>query len=734
MLQKIIRKFKEKGWFEKYPKKHIIYPYLDGNKVLFDEMDSEYIKGIKVMYETFMVNFLRILSYMDYNLDLNSTKWIVRDYLSCEQNYSDQEFLFRYTNVLIMCGLRTFNINVRRSEIKIVDGLTVIRLECENEIVLQLFAGILNRGNIELLLKQNDVLELEVGLKMCDITHLQSRVKEEKLFIAPMQIQQIVDELLKVEKLSAGENVYNICLLHLVSDNIDGYSIYSTKGMFLNRYTGIFVNDLLHDEYHFDVNIAKKVNGVLAFKYCLPFLLYGDIRHIINKEHYFWAVNRNCTKTWKVLFPFVQSECTDKVLGIYNAISPDIMQRYNIYTALMLENYKKAVSSVFSNKEVYLLKRNIERNLLDEPQLLNPFGLDLGVATTEILEKYEWMYTIIRERYPSNHPFRRDEFLFDAMSFSLAYCMYIVPQYLNNSEMINDFLLKKLVCEKDGLFNRKVFNESYSEFEIFFYLFVGIFCNSERYKTFIKLEYEPDGNHNKRFEYAFIFRDYKINVEVKALECAPEDADSISLTRMDNGTRFYKNYFHANNEKDVIPTEILQNAKKLKSNYRQVSKNIKKIKEKCSEEKAVINLGFLMINYGTSREEYISYLMHPEHGYLRKNPLEKLDALVLFSMCINTDLLMRRVLEKEHIFVFHNQQKNNYTLFSDLRLSNYVCEQEDNRYKCFFDEVYGEYVGINSGGIVTIQRSSVPEEEWKQAQNIISETNKYQQELISLSK
>ncbi len=61
-----------------------------------------------------------------------------------------------------------------------------------------------------------------------------------------------------------------------------------------------------------------------------------------------------------------------------------------------------------------------------------------------------------------------------------------------------------------------------------------------------------------------------------------------------------------------------------------MSKNVKKINEKCTEDAKTIHLGFLMINYGTSREEFISYLMHPEHGYLIRNPLDKMDALVLF--------------------------------------------------------------------------------------------------------
>ncbi len=111
--------------------------------------------------------------------------------------------------------------------------------------------------------------------------------------------------------------------------------------------------------------------------------------------------------------------------------------------------------------------------------------------------------------------------------------------------MMTDLLERKLLSHKDGHFNTKLFNEGFSEFEIFFYLFVGIFIKSRRYDMdgFLRLEYEPDGNQNKHFEYAFVFKDYKIKVEVKALECDPEYADGINLTQMKHGTLFYKKLF-----------------------------------------------------------------------------------------------------------------------------------------------------------------------------------------------
>lgn len=45
--------------------------------------------------------------------------------------------------------------------------------------------------------------------------------------------------------------------------------------------------------------------------------------------------------------------------------------------------------------------------------------------------------------------------------------------------------------------------------EIFLYLFFGIFIKSDLHKKFVKLEYEPDGNAQKKFEYSFVFSDLK---------------------------------------------------------------------------------------------------------------------------------------------------------------------------------------------------------------------------------
>lgn len=118
-----------------------------------------------------------------------------------------------------------------------------------------------------------------------------------------------------------------------------------------------------------------------------------------------------------------------------------------------------------------------------------------------------------------------------------------------------------------------------------------------------------------------------------------------------------------------------------------------------------------MINYGTSREEFISYMLNKQHGYLNKNSMQNhsVDVLVIFSMCMDIDLLMDNILDEEHIFVFMNSQKEDRVLLEKIRLSNFVDDTRE-KYLCVAEECYGVYEGINRDGILTIQRLLSSEE------------------------
>lgn len=111
-----------------------------------------------------------------------------------------------------------------------------------------------------------------------------------------------------------------------------------------------------------------------------------------------------------------------------------------------------------------------------------------------------------------------------------------------------------------------------------------------------------------------------------------------------------------------------------------------------------------MINYGTSREEYISYLLNSKYGYLIRSPLNTIDAIVLFSFYSITDLFMNNILKEQHLFVFPKNRAVTKELFNKLRLTIYA---EDCLYKGgknIAEERYGVYRGLKNEHGITIQR------------------------------
>ncbi|MCI8408949.1 MAG: hypothetical protein HFJ09_06715, partial [Lachnospiraceae bacterium] len=654
------KKYIEQGLFKNYSNEHIFAQYLQGKTHPFSINNStNFSNGT---YISFMFNFERNLHYIGTNLDNICLKTIFGEYLACKENYTDEKFYIRYNNVIIFCGLFSILNKPNFSwHVDIEDDN--LSFACEDR-----------EGNITLfttmLWKSRDIncitdyVSLYFGLKKETQQKIKKLFKEENVQFYSLSLKQLI------ENTKSRFNQQDTQYISIIqAENWEAF--YEIEGGLLNEYTGLYITDQLHTEYDCE-DLCKYIEGTLVYKPNLEYILLGDYRFLFSERNSYFLYNRfqkrkNFEQIKKIIYPFPvkfkKEKCTYRI-NVSDEKKEFITNILNFYMTKSINKMK--YSNTFKGQ---IIKSIIENYLNKYPELLYCFQLDKKNTIEKIYNEYLGMLSVFSKKYPQGHVLCKDTIIMDAVGFTLAYCMYVVPHFLHNKYMMKDLLEKKLVCKKkSGEFDLKLYNEAYSEMEIFLYLFFGIFIKSDLHKNFVRLEYEPDGNANKKFEYSFVFSDFKINIEVKALECAPELTDNIDLFKIKHGELFYKYYFPGNEENN-IPKDILKQGTELKSNYRQLNKNIKRIKRKCQGKVSEINLGFIMINYGTSREEFISYLMHPQYGYMRKNKLDNVDAIILFSMCTITDLYMDNILDYEHIIVLVNQDKNNKKLFQKLRLN-----------------------------------------------------------------
>ena len=61
------------------------------------------------MYSTFAINFFKNIFYIQKNFDVEISEWIIKEYLACENDYTNEKFLFRYSNILIISGFICFS-------------------------------------------------------------------------------------------------------------------------------------------------------------------------------------------------------------------------------------------------------------------------------------------------------------------------------------------------------------------------------------------------------------------------------------------------------------------------------------------------------------------------------------------------------------------------------------------------------------------------------------------------
>ncbi len=711
-------------YFDKYDRNHLLRR---GSlaKSEWAKIDNEngFVKYCENQYLTFSANCLKNIATYEYWFGEKARTTLIDSYFNTKNN---EEFLFRYSNILallfscIFFGEKTQSVRWNIINDFYHEFLVSFSNGIEGRIS---FVYLDMRKKVRLLQSGKKFVELETAMTRTDVSGLNEVLDIFGMSCIDLELDRIVESINMSTHLQVAQKKdFNAIVFYHSADSDDNYSINSLPKILYSEKSGLLENKILQTEYGIEETAREEISDIMVYKKNAQFLLLGNFLEIVRKDYYrkFHIDEFKSSISFKIWSQLNECDFISKV-GFYNVADSELLNMVNATVTRWSEKYKGICNSEF--KDLFI-ESFIKAQLIQNERLVTAFSNNYDEFINGMIGQYNYLFGVISKKYPINHPFRQPEFMFDGIAFSLAYCLYIVPKYLHNTEMMIDMVEKKLISQVNNSFSLKLFNEGFSELEIFLYIIFGLFCYSNEYTNFDNLEYEPNGSNNKRFEYAFLMKDgKKINIEVKALECEPEYADKINLFKMKDGQLFYKNYFPACDESEIVPEDIRKKSIALKSNYRQVSKNIKKIYEKCDDKDDDVNIGFIMINYGTSREEYISYMVNKHHGYLYKNPMENhnVDAFVIFSMCMDTDLLMDKILEKEHILVFVNNQRAEKELLGKMRLSNIVDETKQD-YLWVAEECYGEFEGVNSDGVLTIQRK-ITAEGRRELEKTINEIN-----------
>jgi hypothetical protein len=165
------------------------------------------------------------------------------------------------------------------------------------------------------------------------------------------------------------------------------------------------------------------------------------------------------------------------------------------------------------------------------------------------------------------------------------------------------------------------------------------------------------------------------NIEIKTISCDPFYGN----VAIKKDQKLIKRYFHDVNLEDYFTKEQLSKMIILEDNihYRQISKNLKKIDKKFKKTENSVNIGFVVIQFATSIEEFYSYLYHKEKGIMRKNRFDNTDLFVFFSMTPTPDMKLQEIYDRGHVFSIINDKK----IYDDLmikkfRLDNFIANEE----------------------------------------------------------
>ncbi len=322
------------------------------------------------------------------------------------------------------------------------------------------------------------------------------------------------------------------------------------------------------------------------------------------------------------------------------------------------------------------------------------------------------LQNIKSNNYPQGHPFLE----YPKPDGMIVGFLIQLKLLLNDNEAILS-LIKKCQSTVDGVFNWERYNQNSSEVIILYYIIVGVLKNKQT--MFDEIFYESGDvfSNNKKLEYSFLFKDHVlINFEVKTLTCDPLIKEN--ALKIHDGQLLIKPFYKDCNI-DALKAQfpqsiIIENS----SNYRQLSKNVKKIIDKFDGENLtqynLINIGVVIINFSTSLEEFFSYLYNKEKGLLFNTKLKALDALVLFSLDNSNDMELQNIYDMGYIqtaLIKDNAINREY--LKTIRMDNYM-SWGNTAYESILNsakEFYGVYKILKREGFISIVPWDATEEE-----------------------
>ena len=696
----LLKQYENDGCFQNYSSLNLLNRYKNFPEIIIPE-EYDCLNEIQFENELFIERFEIAIEQLTKLIGYNLTKSIIISNFSVD---NEIDFLFRFRNILFILELfknTTSPTTVLIENITDFNQLITVSIDTKEAVCFSFIKYEIS--NYIEMLKNNKNIILSNLLFPNEIEKkIDDEFKKENYIYCNTYNEKLM-QLITLSKtaFSKNESQNNIVIFQSFSKTEEIINISKFSAFLGNKKTGLLKTNLLYNDYKIDSKLIKHIKEVIFIR--VPSSYYYSEQEIkkLTEINYYSRVINQTLGPYSILDKLKESEYSDTVtlINANGTMCDHIQSIFNPYKRGFLNTH-----GYLTDAQLYIIKEAIlEAQFNKFNSLLKNFNLDREEAKTQITKNYEYIYYTLKTKYPADHPFHKC-FPFGNYIFSLAYCKYILEKNFRDTKIIEDYLQRKLISAQNGKTDFKSYNENLGEFSIFLYLFYGLFCVNNEVNNYTKIEYEPNGEMNKVFEYSFQRRDgIKLLFEVKTLTCEPEIKDSkmVDFHSLNNGQLFYKKYFKPDTS-DCIPNEIKEKGIELSSNYRQVGHNIKRIIEKCPNDNN-IKIGFIVINYGTSREEYLSYLYNSQFGYLNTYPLEKVDSIVIWSMFTNTTLFMPEILENEQLFVFpRNIDEIDLDLYQKLRLNNFVEKKESYKYYKTLEDRFGVYELIKNKDIITI--------------------------------